>query len=93
MRVHPQGCATLTLSETSPDAELHAVIQCVGTTIKQNRAIFADLRGFPLGGTLNKEGVGVALTAASLCNPLPTFRIELTGLSYEAGASAPTTDK
>ena len=93
MRVAAERCATLALSQPSPHSELDSVIQCVGTTIKQDWTVLADLSCFPLGGPLHKESVWVAFAAASLSNPLPTFRIELPGRSYEVGATAPTTDK
>ena len=93
MRVAAERCATLTLSQSSPHSELNSVIQCVGATIKQDWTVLTNLCRFPLGGPLHKESVWVAFTAASLSNPLPTFRIELPGRSYEVGATAPATDK
>jgi hypothetical protein len=59
----------LALSHPSPDAELDAVVQCVGSALGDHRAVAADDRGLSLGSTADEQFVGVGLAAARLGNP------------------------
>lgn len=49
-----EQCAALAFRHAAPDAELNAVIQCVGATFGDHRAVPADHRGFALSRTADE---------------------------------------
>jgi hypothetical protein len=66
LRVLLEQGAALTLGHASPHAELHPIVEGVGTAFQDYRAMPADDRGFALRGPAYKELVGVSLTTACL---------------------------
>lgn len=66
-----QGAA-LTLGHAAPDAELHPIVQRVGTAFGDNGAVPADHGGLALGGAANEQFVRVGLPAAGLRDPRDT---------------------
>jgi hypothetical protein len=63
-----QGPA-LTLGHAAPYAELDAIVECVGATFQDYRAVPADYGGFALGGAADEQLIGIGLSAAGLRNP------------------------
>ena len=64
-----EECATLTFGQSAPDAELDAVIECIGTAFELHRAVAADDCGFPLSRSTNEEFIGILATATRPCHP------------------------
>lgn len=64
--------ASLAFGHASPDTELDAVVQRVGATLRDHRAVTTDHRGFALGGPPDEQFIGVRLTTPSLRNPSNT---------------------
>lgn len=63
-----QGAA-LPFGQSTPHTELHAVVECIGSTLEDHRAVPADDGGFALGGATNEELIGIGLTTACLRYP------------------------
>jgi hypothetical protein len=63
-----QGAA-LAFGHTAPDAELDAVVERVGATFQDHRAVPADDGGFALGGTPHEQFVWIGLAAPGLGYP------------------------
>lgn len=63
-----QGAA-LTLGHTAPDAELHTIVEGVGSAFGDHRTVPADDRGFALRSTANKQLIGIRRPAQSLRDP------------------------
>lgn len=61
--------ATLTLGHPTPDAELDAVVQRIGTTLEDHRTMTADHRGFALCGAAHEQLIGIAGTTVSFGHP------------------------
>ncbi|MDT5101958.1 MAG: hypothetical protein QOC76_5695 [Mycobacterium sp.] len=55
----PYQFSALTLGHAAPDTELDAVVERVGQTVGHDRALAADHRRSPLGGTGHEEFVGI----------------------------------
>ena len=65
-----QHCAALTLGQATPDAELDAVVQSVGTALQNHWAVAADNCGFALCGAANEQLIRVNIATLSARNPL-----------------------
>ena len=63
-----QGAA-LTLGHSAPDAELHTIVEGVGSTFGDHRTVPADHRGFALRSTADKQLVGIGRSAQRLRDP------------------------
>ena len=63
-----QGAA-LTFGHTAPDAEFDAIVEGVGATFQDHRAVPADDGGLALGGTADEQLIGISLSASSLGYP------------------------
>jgi hypothetical protein len=61
-----QKRTALAFGHASPDTELHAVVQRVGTALRDHRAVPADHRGFALRGPPDEQFIGVRLATPSL---------------------------
>ena len=61
--------ATLTFGHAAPDAEFNTVVEGVGATLENYRAVSTNHGGFALGGAADKKFVWISLTAASLGYP------------------------
>ena len=61
--------ATLAFGHPAPDTELHAVVEGIGTTFQDHRAVPADDGGFALRGTSDEQFVWIGLAAPSLGYP------------------------
>ncbi len=64
--------APLAFRHASPHAELNAVVQRVGATLGDYRAMAADHRRFALSGPSDEEFIGIRLATPSLRNPCNT---------------------
>jgi hypothetical protein len=64
-----EQCAALAFGHTTPDAELHTVVQRICATLEDHRAMPADDRGLSLRGTPNEQFIGVAGATAGFGNP------------------------
>ena len=66
----------LTLGHSTPDAELDPIVQSVGATLGDHRAVPADHGGFALSGAADEQLVRVRLATPGLRNPGNTrFRL------------------
>ena len=66
-----QGAA-LTLGHSAPDAELHTIVEGVGSTFGDHRTVPADDCGFTLRSTADKQLVGISRPAQRLGDPSQT---------------------
>ena len=64
-----EQCATLAFGHAAPNPEFHAVVEGVGATFQDDRAVPADHRGFALRGPPDKKFVWICLTAPCLGYP------------------------
>ena len=64
-----EQCATLTFGHPTPDPELDAVVEGIGTAFQNHGAVPADDRGFALGGSADEQFVRVRLSTAGLSHP------------------------
>ena len=55
--------ASLTFGHATPHAELHAVVQRVGTAFQEDRAVPTDDGGLALRSTADEQFVGIRLAA------------------------------
>lgn len=63
-----QGAA-LTFGHATPDAELDPVVQCIGTTFRDHRAVPTDHRGFALGGATDEQLIRISGATQALGYP------------------------
>jgi hypothetical protein len=61
--------ATLAFGHAAPDAEFDAVVEGVGATFQDHRAVPADDGGFALRGTPHEQFVWIGLAAPGLGYP------------------------
>lgn len=52
--------ASLTFGHATPDAELDPVVQGIGATLRDHRAVPADHRGFALGGAADEQLIRIS---------------------------------
>ncbi len=64
-----EQCATLAFGHTAPNPEFDTVIEGVGATFQDHRAMSTDHGGFALGGAPDKKFVRIGLAAAGLGYP------------------------
>jgi hypothetical protein len=64
-----QQCPTLTLGHATPHTELNAVVEGIGTALRDHRAVPADDRGLALGGPTDEQFIGIGLPASGLRHP------------------------
>ncbi len=64
-----EQCPALTLRHPAPDAELDPVVERVGTTFGDDRAVPADDRGFALRGTPHEQLVGIGRSTQRFGDP------------------------
>jgi hypothetical protein len=64
-----QQSATLALGHATPDTELDAVVEGVGATLLDHRAVAADHGRLALCGAANEEFIGIGLAAPCLRDP------------------------
>lgn len=79
MRVLAKNGAALTLGQSTPDAELHTVIQRVGAAFQLHRATTAHNCSLALLSATDKKSVRVTISAASLRYPIPTVKHQIAG--------------
>ncbi len=63
-----QGAA-LTLGHSAPDAELHTIVEGVGSAFGDHRTVPADDCGFALRSTADEQLVGIGRPAQRLGDP------------------------
>src|SRR5699024_6477513 len=73
VRVLAQEGATLTLRQTTPHTELDLVVEGVGATLGDDRAVAADDGGLALLCAADEEGVRITGAALGLGDPLATL--------------------
>lgn len=64
-----EQCAALTLRHTAPDAELHAVVQGVGSALGDHRAMPTDDGGLSLSSAADEKLVGISRAAETFRDP------------------------
>lgn len=64
-----EQCATLTFSHATPDTELDPVVQGIGATLRDHRAVPTDHRGFALGSATDEQLIRISGATQALGYP------------------------